>query len=56
MKIICVMSDQDFREIEPHISCAGWSNPEEDLFIFWEPTLQFRLVLAMMGIESTVEE
>lgn len=51
-----MMSDQEFTEVEPHINCAGWSNPEEDLFIFWEPTDQFRLVLAMMGIESTREE
>jgi hypothetical protein len=56
MRMVVYMPSSEFDLIEPHIDCEGWSNPEEDLYIFWNPTNKFRMLLALYSIPVTIEE
>jgi hypothetical protein len=56
MKISCSLSDEIFDRIEPHIDCRDWGNPMEDLFVFYDPTEQFLVTLALFDITFYREE
>ena len=56
MKIHVTMSDQEFDQIEKYIDCTEWCNPMQDEFIFYNPSLPFRVMLAFYEITYYLEK
>ena len=56
MKLITNIPDSLWPKVEPRIEADTWSNPEEDLFIFWNPSERFQIFLALYDIPLWREE
>lgn len=55
MKLIAYIPDSLWSKIEPLIEADSWSNPEEDLFIFRNPSERFRTFLVLYDCLCYVE-
>jgi hypothetical protein len=56
MKISASITDQEFEQIKDHIHCREWANPMQDEFIFYDPTEEFLVILALFSIEYSRDE